>query len=271
MSSVILTLLTNTETAPTLLAAASRFSALLGDVRLEVMVVRIAPMSTIMPTEEILSKEAENRIRTEEHARADRIHHLFDQWASTVHTKIVPTWVDEEGDVVELVKKWGERSDYIVVGRPEAHANHGAHAAVHAAIFSTDRPVLIVPANSKPEFGKIVAVAWRDDRFTMRAVLAALRCLPQATRIHVFMGYREGQTVPKLPEALTEHEADVISHPLVIGKEPFGAQLLAEAHAIKADMLVMGAFVHSAWHDMLFGGVTKHILSHADLPVMVRH
>jgi nucleotide-binding universal stress UspA family protein len=271
MSSVILTLLTNTEAAPTLLAAAGHFSVLLCDVRLEVMVVRIAPMSTIMPTEEILSKEAENRIRTAEHERADRIHHLFEKWASTLDTKIVPRWVDEEGDIFNLVKKWGERSDYIVAGRPEAHADHGIHAVVHAAIFSTDRPVLIVPANAKPEFGKTVAIAWRDDRFTMRAVLAALRCLPQATTIHVFMGYHDGQTVPTLPEALTEHDADVIAHPLIIGKEPFGPQLLAEAHAIKADMLVMGAFVHSAWHNMLFGGVTKHILSHADLPVMVRH
>jgi nucleotide-binding universal stress UspA family protein len=271
MSSVILTLLTNTEAAPALLAAAARFGDLLSDVRLEVMVIRIAPMSTIMPTEEILTKQAENRIRTEEHERADRIHHIFDQWASTVHTKIVPTWVDEEGNIVDLVKKWGERADYIVVGRPEAHADHGIHAAVSAAIFSTDRPVLVVPANANTDFGKTVAIAWRDDRFTMRAVLAALRCLPQATTIHVFMGYHDGQAVPKIPEAISEHEADVIPHQLAIGKEPFGAQLLAEAHAIKADMLVMGAFVHNAWHDMLFGGVTKYILSHADLPVLMRH
>jgi nucleotide-binding universal stress UspA family protein len=129
----------------------------------------------------------------------------------------------------------------------------------------------MVPGNAKPEFGKIVAIAWREDRFTMRAVLAALRCLPQATTIHVFMGHRAGQSTPKIPEALTEHEADVIPHQLVIGKEPFGAQLLAEARAIKADMLVMGAFVHNAWHDMLFGGVTKYVLSHADLPVLMRH
>lgn len=271
MSSVVLTLLTSTETAPALLAATARFGDLLNDVRLEVMVIRIAPMSTIMPTEEILTQEEENRIRTEEHHRSDRLKHVFDQWSSTVHTKIVPSWVDEEGKIVDVVKKWGERADYIVVGRPEAHADHGLHAAVHAAVFSTDRPVLMVPANAFTDFGKTVAIAWRDDRFTMRAVLAALRCLPPASTIHVFMGYRGGEPVPKIPEALSEHTADVIPHELLIGKDPFGAQLLAEAHVINADLLVMGAFVHNAWHDLLFGGVTKYVLAHADLPVLMRH
>jgi nucleotide-binding universal stress UspA family protein len=36
-------------------------------------------------------------------------------------------------------------------------------------------------------------------------------------------------------------------------------------------MLIMGAYQHSALREFLLGGVTRYMLSHADLPVLLRH
>jgi nucleotide-binding universal stress UspA family protein len=36
-------------------------------------------------------------------------------------------------------------------------------------------------------------------------------------------------------------------------------------------MLVMGAYAHSPLREALFGGVTSHMLAHAELPVLMRH
>jgi len=44
-------------------------------------------------------------------------------------------------------------------------------------MFATDRPVLLVPSDCAVEFGRRVAIAWRDDERATRAVLAAIRCL----------------------------------------------------------------------------------------------
>jgi nucleotide-binding universal stress UspA family protein len=33
----------------------------------------------------------------------------------------------------------------------------------------------------------------------------------------------------------------------------------------------MGAYAHSPLREALFGGVTRHVLAHADLPVLMRH
>ena len=33
----------------------------------------------------------------------------------------------------------------------------------------------------------------------------------------------------------------------------------------------MGAYSHSPWRELLLGGVTRHVLAHADLPVLMRH
>ena len=60
-------------------------------------------------------------------------------------------------------------------------------------------------------------------------------------------------------------------HVLPIGPGVFGQALLNKAHELGADMLVMGAYAHSPLREALLGGVTRHMLAHADLPVLMRH
>jgi nucleotide-binding universal stress UspA family protein len=36
-------------------------------------------------------------------------------------------------------------------------------------------------------------------------------------------------------------------------------------------MLVMGAYTHSRVRQMLLGGVTRHVLRHAEMPVLMMH
>lgn len=50
-----------------------------------------------------------------------------------------------------------------------------------------------------------------------------------------------------------------------------GETMLAEAHALGADLLFKGAFTHSRLRQMIFGGATSYIMAHADLPVFMAH
>lgn len=270
MSNVILALLTRAETAPAVLAATERLATLLGGARFEVLVMRLPPISTILPTEEVLTREQEQKIRDQENDRAAELHRIFEPWAAR-HAAAASKWIDEEGLPETLVKEWGERADYIVIGQPAAHAHRAEHDALHAALFASERPVLMVPPLAEMDFGKKVAVAWRDDKFTLHAVMDALHCIPKTADVHVLMGRREGDPPPHIPDVLAEHGVKVTSHELPISKDVFGAQLLATVHELDADLLVMGAFVHSSWRNLLFGGVTKHMLAHADIPVLMRH
>jgi nucleotide-binding universal stress UspA family protein len=120
-------------------------------------------------------------------------------------------------------------------------------------------------------FGERVAIAWRDDKRTERSVLAALRLLPHAQQVHVLAGVRPGAPTPALPAILAEHAINAELHVLPIGTGVFGDVLLTAAHAVRADMMVMGAFTRSTWRDMIVGGVTRYMLAHADLPVLMRH
>jgi len=48
-----------------------------------------------------------------------------------------------------------------------------------------------------------------------------------------------------------------------------GAGLLQAAAEFGADMLSMGAYSHSRLRQLLLGGVTRHVLEHASLPVLM--
>jgi nucleotide-binding universal stress UspA family protein len=255
------------------LAAAERLVELTGAVRINVLAIRIPPIETVMPTEEILSEKAEMRIRADEQQRADRLKSIFDAWAVTVPQTVVTAWYDVEGRADAVIGEWGRRADVIVMKRPGARPPETERQAVHAALFDTDRPVLMVPPDhpSTP-FGKRVAIAWRDDSRTLKAVLAGLRGLREAEHVDVLAGARDGAPQPRLPDILDEHGIKADLHVLpVTGDRVFGEVLLAKAHALACDMLVVGAFAHHPIRSLLLGGVTRHMLANADLPVLMRH
>ena len=76
---------------------------------------------------------------------------------------------------------------------------------------------------------------------------------------------------PGMPQVLLEHGISAELHVLQIGPEPFGQTLLNAVHQLSADMLVMGAYAHSPLRELILGGVTRYLLEHADLPVLMRH
>jgi len=48
-----------------------------------------------------------------------------------------------------------------------------------------------------------------------------------------------------------------------------GAGLLKAAMDFGADLLAMGAYSHSRLRQLILGGVTRHVLENADLPVIM--
>ncbi|MGY8961378.1 MAG: universal stress protein, partial [Alphaproteobacteria bacterium] len=47
--------------------------------------------------------------------------------------------------------------------------------------------------------------------------------------------------------------------------------MLGEAMAVGADLIVKGAYTHSRLRQMIFGGATSHILTNAEVPILMAH
>jgi len=271
VQSVVLALLEHPQSAIPTLAASSIVAGLIGHARVNALAIRISPQSTIMPTEEILTTRMAALIRAEEAARVDELHRLFNEWQASMPHPVDAAWTEIEGYADALTGEWGRRSDYLVLNQLECHDHIPFRLIRHAALFDTGRPVLVVPPDFNGGFGECVAIAWRDDARTQRAVLDALRLLAKVKQVHVLAGKRDHAPAPVLPEVFAEHGIDAQLHILRITGEVFGQTLLDACHLLGADMLVMGAFTHNRWYDLILGGVTKYMLAHSDLPVLMRH
>ena len=155
----------------------------------------------------------------------------------------------------------------IVVGRPAHHENYRMRDCVHAALFDTGSPVLVVPAGFEGPLGHVVAIAWKNDERAVKAVRASIPILSKARSIHVLcagsirtcrLSYRN---MISRPSCTSCPEVKVLPE----------SGFLRTAHQVGADLLVMGDFAHGEWREFIFGGVTRYMLAAADLPLLMRH
>jgi nucleotide-binding universal stress UspA family protein len=269
MPGTILVCLDQPAMAAALLHAGNRLAERGGGAAIRALILRTPPASTILPSEEILTTAQARQIRASEAARAASLAERFATWRSQATQ---PAELhDEEATAVEALATNGPAADIIVLARPTQHTDQQQRALLSAALFDTDRPVLLVPPGGAGDFGNAVAVAWRDDDRAVKAVRPVLHLLGAATRVDVLQGVRDGSTHLPVPEIFVARGIDARMHVLPIGQGAFGQTLLDQAHALGADLLVMGAYAHAPLREMIFGGVTRFMLDHADLPVLLRH
>jgi nucleotide-binding universal stress UspA family protein len=53
--------------------------------------------------------------------------------------------------------------------------------------------------------------------------------------------------------------------------EATGLNLLAQTSAIGAGLIVMGAYTHGHYRQFLFGGMSRHVMEHAAIPILFAH
>jgi len=231
------------------------------------------PVAALLPTEEVMTAERETE-EAEGQGCVAALRANFDRWAAR---GTAVGWTEVEGPPGEIVAEHGRRADIAVVRRPGPRGDEPGQEALQATLFKAGCPVLVLPpaARTGPGFGRVVAVAWQADKHAAKAVRSAIPLLRRAERVVVLCGTESPGpgAAPPLPRVLADHgiNADVVAVVVPSDGEPMGAALLAAAHRLHADLLVMGAFAHGAFRERMLGGVTQHVLAEADLPVLMRH
>jgi nucleotide-binding universal stress UspA family protein len=272
MSEVLLVVLSHPETAQALLTAAQTVARAGASVRIEALAVRRSPSSVIIPSDEVMAGEQFVLMRDSEAKRVVALRHAYDEWLKLPQSRALDCkWIEVEGVLAEEVGRRAANADLIVVERPSATNDDAGHQIVRAAVLDSHRPVLVIPANVKPGFGKRIAIAWKEDGRAVKALIPAIRYFPKNAEFSVLMGYR-GDDKPKvMPEPVTDRGIAAKLYPVKIGAEPLGQTILEKATAIGADLLVMGAYAKSPLREMLLTGTTRYILANARIPILMRH
>lgn len=140
-------------------------------------------------------------------------------------------------------------------------------------LFHAVRPVLLVPERGIEASPRTVVIAWNGTPEATRALGGALPLLLNADRLHVLTAATPRTKVESgaaLAEYLSWHGLICEVHPLY-PKEEVGPALLAQAGELEADLLVMGGYSRSRMRERIFGGVTRHVLDHHGMPVLIAH
>ena len=188
-------------------------------------------------------------------------------------------WVEVVGRDNEAVAQCGRLADLIVAGRPTADADPSATMVLNAALFETGRPVLVAPpeksaASSSTGAGGKVAIAWNLNAEAARAAAAAIPFLNRAESVVIVTAESERTSsgaANELAPYLVWHGISATVQTIPLSRRAVGEALLGACAEIGADMLVMGAYTHGRVRQIILGGVTRHVLAEATIPVLMAH
>lgn len=272
MSNTILAILADVTGAAACLDAAHDAAAALPGARLVALHVRVDPDSTIIPSEEILTPRQRAALAEEAAREAAALHALFLDWQARQVPGLAASWQDVVGTVAGEVVRLGREAALNVMAAPGPHARGHVQEAFRAALFLTGRPLLRVPPAGGSRPPQRIAIGWKESAVCRRAVAEAAPWLRQAAQVDVLhVIARDGAELDAAGQLLDELGVSAALHGLPRGEAPVGAQLLTEAAAYGADWLVMGAYHHPPLAEWLLGGVTRHVLHAAQLPVFLMH
>jgi nucleotide-binding universal stress UspA family protein len=120
-----------------------------------------------------------------------------------------------------------------------------------------------------------VVVAWNGSLEATRLIGQSITLLREATRVtvlHVRTERFAESEAADLAGYLRWHGVVAETATLPAQPEiPVGAVILAEAEARDASMLALGAYTHSRVREFLLGGVTRHVIANARMPVLLAH
>jgi nucleotide-binding universal stress UspA family protein len=182
-------------------------------------------------------------------------------------------WRETRGDLIDAMRLAARNADLAILGQADPSAD--GTDLPEQVVLGSGRPALLVPyAGTFANVGGRVLVAWNGSAQAARAVNDALPFLQNAERVIV---------VTVNPGGNITEDADIARHLARHGVEAeisdivtdhhgsVGDLLLSRASDEAADLIVMGAYGHSRLRELMLGGVSRALLAHMTVPVLMAH
>ncbi len=186
-------------------------------------------------------------------------------------------WRCVRGYADQALIDYARCTDLIVLGQAEDTGFFSSEMELDDhVLLGAARPVLAVPyIGVQGTVGKRVLVAWNNSRESVRAVNDALPILQRAEKVTV-MAVNPPKADGDIPTAdiclhLARHGVKAEASQTVAEDVTVSDVLLSRVADEGYDLLVLGAYGHTRLRQTVFGGVTRHILSHMTVPVLMSH
>lgn len=182
-----------------------------------------------------------------------------------------------EGDANEDGKLHSLHADLVISGFP-GPGGLPYNWSPEDMLLATGVPLLIVPETwNSNSVGEHIVVGWNASREARRAIADSLPLLIAARSVCVVLvdgddNARDGQTPgADIAQYLSRHGAKVEVEQTRSADHSVADVLQMAVQRHNGDMLVVGAYSHSRPRQTLFGGVTRSLLSHVAVPLLIAH
>ncbi len=183
------------------------------------------------------------------------------------------------GAGADLIASQGSTADLIVCGKAAGDVPDAWDDFAETAVLRSGRPVLIVPSShTAGQIGKHAVIAWNGTREAVRAVFDSLDLIRDAETVRAvtFIDQESQRLAAKaqaaaLGETLQRHGIRVSCDVAFADNTHTGDAILSALVDEGCDLLIMGAYSHSRFREMIFGGVSRDILRDSWVPILVSH
>lgn len=179
-------------------------------------------------------------------------------------------WLSEE---LENQKYLGDLSrvyNVVIISRPYQELQSASLSSIQTILFDGGRPVMLIPMNKQIDIGREVVISWNCTTESSRAVFAALPILKKANNVTILTVEKvitDGPSGEQVSELLSSHGID--SQPVTISgdEKKIGDAILDFSKSVDADLIVKGAYTQSRLREIIFGGATRHLMLHSEIPI----
>ena len=202
----------------------------------------------------------------EERQRVAAVRQTFEQSAAG----LVSEWRAADDSGPTAIGLIGRAFDLIVMPQPGPLPKM-PESVFETALFDSGRPVLVVPQGYQGMVGKRILFAWNGSTESARAISLAMPMLIGAEAIEVMSVDGAGVPGPsaaEIAQSMAAHGLKVTSQNVKPATRSAGQMIVDTAVAGGADMIVKGAYTQSRLRQMIFGGMTRHLILHSPLPVL---
>lgn len=185
------------------------------------------------------------------------------------------TWIDTTGSFTNCIADTAGLADIIVVNRRlDSFPIPDMRNIAAETLLKVGKPLLAVPEISRGvKFHGHAMIAWDGSEEAIAALREAVPLLRLAGRVTIFEVDDGSVTQPSEEAAAYLARHDIPStvrpkHPALLGA---AREILKQVELSRPDYLVMGAFEHGRFHEAVFGGVTRTMLTESPIPLLLAH
>ena len=214
----------------------------------------------------------------ETHEKAERqVTQKFEALVASEEQGLRTTFLCQQGLPNDVIARFARTYDLVVVGQPDGSKNGSFYVNPDpdTIALQSGRPVLVAPRGFEQfEASRGAMVAWDGKRAAARALSDAMDLLEDEDKVTVLhVGSEDEVRAPgrDILEHLSRHGLNVELRNQPRGGLPISDIILNTCAESDVGLLVMGAYEHSRFSEMLLGGVTRDVLARTHIPVLMSH